>query len=143
MPPGRRKSLHFHHFVGHEGFPPAVREFYLESSIQLKCLEERFHPTATDLSTVFAEFIMLSRDAPSMLNSVNNQGEMLVNQFLKMIGDDSPRPVVEFMSDILTALRSILIIYVDGCDLFPGKKDFRLPETLNAKKEDFVRTVLT
>ncbi|GIX84233.1 importin-13 [Caerostris extrusa] len=125
-------------FFKDETVSPSVLFHFAASALNLP---EK--PTVKAAAGFLAEFIMHSREVPSMLNAVNNQGEMLVVQVLKVIGGDSPRPVVEFMSDILMAFNKK---YFDNLcrwlGSFPRQEGFPSPRVTQRQKEDFARTVL-
>ncbi|KAF8794081.1 Importin-13 like protein [Argiope bruennichi] len=80
---------------------------------------------------------------PNMLNVVNTQGEILVMQVLKVIGGDSPRSVVEFMSDILMAFNKK---YFDNLCRWLGpfiqQEGFPSFRVTQRQKEEFARLIL-
>ncbi|GFT50399.1 importin-13 [Nephila pilipes] len=100
-------------------------------------------PTVRAAASFLAEFIMHSREVPSMLNVVNSQGEMLIMQVLKVIGGDSPRSVVEFIPDILMAFNKK---YFDNlCRWlvpFTQQEGFPSLRVTQRQKEEFARLVL-
>lgn len=112
-----------------------------QCSIVALCLPEK--PTVKAASSFIAEFINHSREVPAMLNVVNNYGESLVGQVLKVIGGESPRSMVEHMPDILMALNKK---YFDNLcrwmSTFLRQQDFPSQHVSPVQKEHFTRMVL-
>ncbi|XP_023214869.1 importin-13-like [Centruroides sculpturatus] len=105
------------------------------------CLPEK--PTVKAASSFIAEFINRSREVSAMLNVVNNHGEFLVGQVLKVIGGEAPRSMVEHMPDILMALNKK---YFDNLcrwmSTFLQQQDFPSQHVSPVQKEHFTRMVL-
>ncbi|XP_013776592.1 importin-13-like [Limulus polyphemus] len=100
-------------------------------------------PTVKSSSSFLAEFINCSREVPALLNVVNNNGESLVVQVLRIIGGESPRHVVEYMSDILMALNKK---YFDNLcrwmSTYLHQQGFPSHRVSTEQKENFVRLIL-
>ncbi|XP_067135398.1 importin-13 isoform X2 [Centruroides vittatus] len=112
-----------------------------QCSIVALCLPEK--PTVKAASSFIAEFINRSREISAMLNVVNNHGEFLVGQVLKVIGGEAPRSMVEHMPDILMALNKK---YFDNLcrwmSTFLQQQDFPSQHVSPVQKEHFTRMVL-
>ncbi|XP_054707972.1 importin-13-like [Uloborus diversus] len=125
-------------FFKHDAINPLVLFQFAVAALNLP---EK--PTVKAAAGFLAEFITHSREVPNMLNVVNNQGEVLVMQVLKVVGGDSPRSVVEYMPDILMALSKK---YFDNlCRWmvpFTQQDGFPSPRVSQKHKEEFTRLVL-
>ncbi|XP_046387524.1 importin-13 isoform X2 [Ischnura elegans] len=103
-------------------------------------------PVIKSTSSFLSNFIMHGSEVKEIQSAIQNYGEALVQRLLLCIGRDSPRTLIDHVSDVLLALSKksfdCLCQWMNILLLGPQAKDFPSQRITRQQKELFVQTVL-